>query len=74
MERNHQEREGHCIPGNREHSSQSTRLHDQWNAATIQRLHHGGRPHEMAVLRDESRNASLIDPWSSNSSVSTEFV
>ena len=35
VEPNHQGREGHCIPGNREHSSQSTRLHDHWNAATI---------------------------------------
>ena len=33
VERNHQERERHCIPGNREDSSQSTGL---------QRLHHGG--------------------------------
>ena len=30
--------------GNREHSSQSTGLHDHWNASTSRRSQHGGRP------------------------------
>ena len=55
MKRTLQEREGHCISGKCEQCSQSTGLHDHWNAAATRRLVARQSTHEVDVLCDESR-------------------
>ena len=60
MERNPQEREGHCISGYREHRSQSTGIHDYGNAATVRRLQHRGRPTKgLSVTNRESKEKRI---------------
>ena len=63
----HQEQEGHSISGNREHGRQSTGVHDDWNAVTIRRQQHSGRPHEMDVLFDSGAATSRCQQCFSDS-------